>query len=505
MSEGQAQEASDLLRQRRLKIARLRERGVDPYPLRADCTHSTAEALQMLQEWKEKGGQGGPPEVVKLCGRIMSVRVMGKASFAHIADGSGPIQVYLRLADDGVDEETYELFRRDLDIGDIVQVVGTLFVTRTGEPTLKVTGLTLLAKSLRPLPEKWHGLKEVETRYRQRYLDLIVNEEARRVFIARSHIVAALRRFMDAQGFIEVETPVLQPIYGGALARPFTTYYHALDQEVFLRIADELYLKRLIVGGLDRVYEICKDFRNEGVSSHHNPEFTQLEVYQAYADYTDMMTLAEDAFSSVSREVLGTAQITYQGQEIDLSPPWRRLPMRDAILEQTGLDIYEAPTVDALRQQVEKKGLEVDPQPTRGMLVDEIFSEYVEPRLIEPTFIIDFPLEISPFAKKKPDNPDLVERFEFFIGGLELGNAFSELNDPVDQRERFLEQTKHREAGDEEAHPMDEDYVQALEYGMPTTGGMGWGIDRMVMLLTDQSSIREVILFPHLRTKDATP
>lgn len=505
MSEEETQEASDLLGQRRLKTARLREGGVDPYPLRAECTHSTAEALQMLQEWREKGGQGGPPEVVRLCGRIMSVRVMGKASFAHVADGSGPIQVYLRLADDGVDEETYELFRRDLDIGDIVQVVGTLFVTRTGEPSLKVTGLTLLAKSLRPLPEKWHGLKDVETRYRQRYLDLIVNEEARRVFIARSHIVAALRRFMDARGFIEVETPVLQPIYGGALARPFTTYYHALDQEVFLRIADELYLKRLIVGGLDRVYEICKDFRNEGVSSHHNPEFTQLEVYQAYADYTDMMTLAEDAFSSVSREVLGTAQITYQGQEIDLSPPWRRLPMRDAILEQTGLDIYEAPTVDALGQQVEKKGLEVDPQPTRGMLVDEIFSEYVEPKLIEPTFIIDFPLEISPFAKKKPDNPDLVERFEFFIGGLELGNAFSELNDPVDQRERFLEQTKQREAGDEEAHPMDEDYVRALEYGMPPTGGMGWGIDRMVMLLTDQSSIREVILFPHLRTKDATP
>jgi len=429
---------------------------------------------------------------------------MGKASFAHIADGSGSIQVYLRLADDGVDEETYELFRRDLDIGDIVQAQGTLFFTKTGEPSLKVIRLTLLAKSLRPLPEKWHGLKDVETRYRQRYLDLIVNEEARRVFIARSQIVAALRRFMDARGFIEVETPVLQPIYGGALARPFTTYYFALDQEVFLRIADELYLKRLIVGGLDRVYEICKDFRNEGVSSQHNPEFTQLEVYQAYADYTDMMTLAEDAFSSVSREVLGTAQITYQGQEIDLSPPWRRLPMRDAILEQTGLDIYDAPTVETLRQHVDEKGLEVDPQPTRGMLVDEIFSEYVEPKLIQPTFIIDFPLEISPFAKKKPDNPDLVERFEFFIGGLEMGNAFSELNDPVDQRERFLEQMKQREAGDEEAHPMDEDYVRALEYGMPPTGGMGWGIDRMVMLLTDQSSIREVILFPHLRTKDTT-
>jgi lysyl-tRNA synthetase class 2 len=504
MSEEETQETSDLLGQRRLKLARLRENGVEPYPLRAECTHSTAEAVEMLEEWKDKGGEGGPPDVITLCGRMMSVRVMGKASFAHIADGSGRIQIYLRLADDGVDSETYELFKRDLDIGDIVQAEGTLFFTRTGEPSLRVTKLTLLAKSLRPLPEKWHGLKDVEIRYRQRYLDLIVNEEARRVFVARSHIVAALRRFMDSRGFIEVETPVLQPIYGGAMARPFTTYYHALDQEVFLRIADELYLKRLIVGGLDRVYEICKDFRNEGVSSQHNPEFTMLEAYQAYGDYHDMMTLAEGAYFHVAQEVLGTAQITYQGQEIDLTPPWRRLPMRDAILEQTGIDIYEAPTLDLLRQQVEQYGLEVDPQPTRGMLIDEIFSEHVEAGLIQPTFIIDFPLEISPFAKRKPDHPDVVERFELFIGGLEMANAFSELNDPIDQRERFLDQERQREAGDEESHPMDEDYVRALEYGMPPTGGIGCGVDRMVMLLTDQSSIREVILFPHLRTKDAT-
>ncbi len=503
MSEEQSQDSSDLFEQRRLKLERLREKGIDPYPLRAECTHSTAEAIRMLEEWKEKGGEDGPPEVVKLCGRMMSVRVMGKASFAHIADGSGRFQTYVRLADEGVDAETYELFKRDLDIGDIIQVEGTLFFTRTGEPSLRVTKLTLLAKSLRPLPEKWHGLKDVETRYRQRYVDLIVNEDARRVFVTRSHIVAALRRFMDSRGFIEVETPVLQPIYGGAMARPFTTYYHALDQEVFLRIADELYLKRLIVGGLDRVYEICKDFRNEGVSSHHNPEFTQLEVYQAYADYHDMMSLAEDAFSHVAEVVLGTVRVSYQGHELDLTPPWRRLPMRDGILEETGIDIYQAPTVELLRQRVEDQGLDVDPQPTRGSLVDEIFSEYVEPKLIQPTFITDFPLEISPLAKKKPDNPDLVERFELFIGGLELGNAFSELNDPVDQRERFMEQGRQREAGDDEAHPMDEDYVRALEFGMPPTGGMGWGIDRMVMLFTDQSSIREVILFPHLRTKGA--
>lgn len=501
MTGEETEELSDLLRERREKLRRLRFGGVDPYPLRAECTHTTAQAVGMLVEWKEKEGAGGPPDVVKLCGRIMSVRVMGKASFAHIADGSGRIQIYLRLAEDGVDEESYELFRRNLDIGDIIQVEGALFFTRTGEPTLRVTSLTLLAKSLRPLPEKWHGLKDVEIRYRQRYLDLIVNEETRRIFITRSRIVAALRRFMDERGFIEVETPVLQPIYGGAIARPFVTYYHALDQEVFLRIADELYLKRLIVGGLDRVYEICKDFRNEGVSSHHNPEFTQLEVYQAYADYRDMMSLAEDAFSHIAQEVLGTTQIGYQGHSIDLTPPWSRLPMRDAILGKTRIDIDELPTLESLRQRVEEEGLEVDLQPTRGTLVDEIFSEYVEPKLIQPTFIIDFPLEISPFAKKKPDQPDLVERFELFIGGLELGNAFTELNDPEDQRERFLAQRRLREAGDEEAHPMDEDYVRALEYGMPPTGGMGWGIDRMVMLFTDQASIREVILFPHLRTK----
>jgi lysyl-tRNA synthetase class 2 len=505
MSEEQAQELGDLLGQRHLKLEQLRARGIDPYPLRAECTHTTVQALGMLEQWKEREGEAGPPDVVDLCGRIMSVRVMGKASFAHIADGSGRIQLYLRLADDGVGEETYESFRRDLDIGDIIRATGTLFFTRTGEPSLKVTEINLLAKSLRPLPEKWHGLKDVETRYRQRYLDLIVNQQARHIFVTRSRIISALRRFMDEQGFIEVETPVLQPIYGGAMARPFTTYYHALDQEVFLRIADELYLKRLIVGGLDRVYEICKDFRNEGVSSQHNPEFTQLEVYQAYADYCDMMTLSEEAFFQVAQEVLGTVRISYQGHSIDLTPPWRRLPMRDAILQETNVDIEEARELDLLRQRVDEQKLEVDAQPTYGRLVDEIFSEYVEPKLIEPTFVVDYPLEISPFAKKKPDKPHLVERFELFIGGLELGNAFSELNDPLDQRERFLAQREQWEAGDEEAHPMDEDYIRALEYGMPPTGGMGWGIDRMVMLFTDQSSIREVILFPHLRSKEVAP
>lgn len=504
MSQEETQESSDLFRQRRVKLDKLRENGIDPYPLRSERTHSVAEALRTLREWREGGGEGGPPDVVKLCGRMMSVRVMGKAAFAHIAEGSDRIQIYLRLARDGVDEDTYEFFKRDLDIGDIVQAEGTLFFTRTGEPSLKVTKLTLLAKSLRPLPEKWHGLKDVETRYRQRYLDLIANEHVRQVFVTRSRVIAAVRRFMDEQGFMEVETPVLQPIYGGAMARPFTTHYHALDQEVYLRIADELYLKRLIVGGLDRVYEICKDFRNEGISSQHNPEFTMLEVYQAYADYHDMMALAEDIFFHTAQEVLGTAQITYQSHTIDLTPPWPRVSMKDAILEQTGIDIEQAVNLDLLGQRVEDAGLEVDAQPTWGKLVDEIFSEYVEPKLIQPTFIVDFPLEISPFAKKKPDNPHLVERFELFVGGLELGNAFSELNDPLDQRERFLAQREQQDAGDEEAHPMDEDYIGALEYGMPPTGGMGLGIDRMIMLFTDQASIREVILFPHLRTKQVT-
>jgi lysyl-tRNA synthetase class 2 len=504
MTDRQNQDMSDLLRQRRLKLDRLRDSGIDPFSLRAECTHTVAHALRLLEAWKQDGGNGGPPDVVTLCGRMMSVRLMGKAAFAHIADGSGRIQIYLRLADDAVDQETFDFFKRDLDIGDFVQARGTLFFTRTGEPSLMVKKLTLLAKSLRPPPEKWHGLKDVETRYRQRYLDLLANEEVRNVFVLRSRVIAAVRRFMEERGFIEVETPVLQPIYGGAMARPFTTYYHALDQQVYLRIADELYLKRLIVGGLDRVYEICKDFRNEGVSSQHNPEFTMMEVYQAYADYHDMMDLAEDIFTHTAQEVLGTSHITYQGQHIDLAPPWQRVTMRDAIRELTGVDIQEAGTLDLLRQRIEKARLAVDRKPTWGKLVDEIFSEYVEPTLIQPTFIVDFPLEISPLAKRKPGDPHLVERFELFIGALELGNAFSELNDPIDQRERFLAQRRAHDAGDEEAHPMDEDYVEALEYGMPPTGGMGLGIDRMAMLFTDQASIREVILFPHMRTKGRT-
>ncbi len=478
--------------QRLLKLKRLRERGIDPYPPRVERTHTAAEALQAFEQ-----GDGQIP--VKVVGRLMSIRVMGRATFAHIADGSGRIQIYLRQ--DTLGEERYEHFRRDFDIGDFIGVEGTLFRTRTGEVTVRVEDFTMLAKSLRTLPEKWHGLKDVETRYRQRYLDLIANEEVRQIFVTRSRIISAMRRFLDERGFLEVETPILQPIYGGAAARPFETYHHALDRKLYLRIADELYLKRLIIGGYERVYEIGKDFRNEGISTKHNPEFTMMECYQAYADYNDIMELTEQMIATIAEEVLGTKRVVYQGQTVDLTPPWARVTLREVILEHSGVDMDAYPDRPSLLARIEELGLEVDPKPTWGKLVDELFKEYVEPKLIQPVFITDYPLELSPLAKRKRDNPRLVERFEAFLGGIEVANAFTELNDPLDQRERFLEQIKRREAGDEEAHPMDEDYILALMYGMPPTGGLGVGIDRLVMFFTNQTSIREVILFPQLRAK----
>jgi lysyl-tRNA synthetase class 2 len=359
----------------------------------------------------------------------------------------------------------------------------------------------MLAKALRPLPEKWHGLTDVEARYRQRYLDLLVNERARNTFVIRTRLISAIRRYLDERGFLEVETPVLQPIYGGAAARPFVTHHNELDADLYLRISDELYLKRLIIGGLDRVYEIGHDFRNEGVSTRHNPEFTQIEVYQAFADYNDMMCLTEDVWHAAATEVLGTAKVTFQGQELDFTPPWRRLRMRDAILEATGIDIAVCRDLDVLRQQIQERKLELDWKPTWGQQIEELMKEFVEPHLIQPTFLLDYPLDISPLAKQKADAPGFVERFEFFIGTLECGNAFSELNDPLDQRARFEMQGRQLQAGDEEAHPMDEDWIRALEYGMPPTGGLGFGIDRMTMLFTDNPSIREVILFPALRSK----
>mgnify|MGYP005840326527 FL=1 len=487
---------TDQREQRLEKLARLRASGVDPYPAHFHPTHTTAQALAAFEEAEASGGTVR----ATVGGRLVAIRVMGKSTFAHIADGTGRLQIYLRI--DEVGSEAYERFTRDLDLGDFVGVTGEMFRTRTGEATLRVEEYTLLAKALRPLPSKWHGLRDVELRYRQRYLDLIANPDVRRIFEVRTRLVTAVRQLLDERGFMEVETPILQPIYGGAAARPFTTYHNELETTLYLRIADELYLKRLIIGGFDRVYEIGKDFRNEGISYKHNPEFTQLEAYQAYADYHDMMRLVEEVWSEAAVRVLGEPVVERAGHRIDLTPPWRRITMRDAILERTGIDIEAHRDLPSLQAAMAERRLQTDPQPTWGRQVDELFATFVEANLIEPTFIVDYPVEISPLAKRKPGAPHLVERFEFFIGGLELGNAFSELNDPIDQRERFLAQYRDLTAGDEEAHPIDEAFLTALEYGMPPTGGVGWGIDRMTMLFTGQTSIREVILFPQLRSKD---
>jgi lysyl-tRNA synthetase class 2 len=477
------------------KLARLRSAGIDPYPARFRPTHTTQSALAAFEEAERRGGA----VEATVGGRLASVRVMGRSAFAHLVDSAGRLQLYLRI--DEVGDEAYERLVRDLDLGDIVGATGEMFRTRTGEVTLRVREYSLLAKALRPPPSRWHGLRDVEARYRQRYLDLLANPEVRRIFEIRTRLLAATRQALDERGFVEVETPILQPIYGGAAARPFTTYHNELDEMLYLRIADELYLKRLIIGGLDRVYEIGKDFRNEGVSYKHNPEFTQLEAYQAYADYHDMMRLVEEVWSQVTTRAFGEPSVERAGRRIDLTPPWRRVTLRDAILEATGIDFDVHRDLAALQAAVAARNLELGPQRTWGRLIDALFSQYVEPNLIEPTFIMDYPVEISPLAKRKPEAPQLVERFEFFIGGLELGNAFSELNDPLDQRERFAAQRRDMASGDEEAHPMDEPFLLALEYGMPPTGGVGWGMDRMTMLFTGQSSIREVILFPQLRSK----
>jgi lysyl-tRNA synthetase class 2 len=488
------EDLNELERQRRIKLERIRSKGIDPYPPRATRTHTTAQARAALE-----AVQDGKPAAT-LAGRLVAIRVMGKASFAHLQDGEGRLQLYLRQDDLGAG--AYDLFRHDLDLGDFVEAGGYMFRTKTGEPTLHVTALRLLAKALRPLPEKWHGLKDQELRYRQRYLDLLSNEEARRVFILRTRVVSAMRRYLDAQGFLEVETPTLQPLYGGANARPFVTHHNTLDLDLYLRISDELYLKRLIVGGLERVYEIGKDFRNEGIDTRHLPEFTMMECYAAYWDYQAVMQLVENMLSTIAREVLGTVQVTYGAHVVDLTPPWRRITMRDAILDECDLDIMQFPDLPALVDEVKRLGLKVERQRTWGKLVEEIFSAYVEPRLIQPAFITEYPRDISPLAKKKPGEPRVVERFEAFFAGLECGNAFTELNDPQDQRDRFVELARAKDMGDEETHPVDEDYILALEYGMPPTGGLGIGIDRLTMLLANQTSMREVVLFPTLRTKE---
>ena len=428
----------------------------------------------------------------------MANRPMGKISFLDLRDGSGKIQ--LCLYKNRLSEESLKLFQ-DLDIGDIIGVSGKLFRTKSGEPTLEVESLTLLAKSLQPLPEKWHGLADVDKRYRQRYLDLIANAETKETFQVRSRIIAAIRDFLNQRGFLEVETPVLQPSAGGALARPFTTHHHALDQDFYLRIALELHLKRLLIGGFDRVYELGRIFRNEGVSTKHNPEFTMLESYEAYVDYNDVMSMVEEMVSEVCQQVLGSDKVEFGGEIINLKPPWQRLELRQAIIKYAGIDFEKYPDADSLRAEMLKLKMEVDPQKDRGRLIDELISTFVEPNLMQPTFLADYPVEMSPLAKTKPDNDRLVERFEAFAGGMEIANAFTELNDPIEQRERFIRQQKVREGEAEVEETIDQDFLLALEYGMPPAGGLGVGIDRLVMLLTGQQSIREVILFPQLREK----
>jgi len=486
-----------ITQQRRQKLEKLRRRGIDPYPSSYDRSHTTRQALELLER-QEKRGQDRT-KAVSLAGRLTAMRKMGKTSFADLRDGEGKIQ--LCFYKDHFDEKTLEVFQ-DLDIGDIIGASGRLFRTKTNEPTLDIESFTLLAKSLRPLPEKWHGLADVDTRYRQRYLDLIANAPAREVFLVRSRAIAAIRQFLNKRGFIEVETPVLQPAAGGALASPFTTHHNALDQDFYLRIALELHLKRLLVGGFDRVYELGRIFRNEGVSTEHHPEFTMLESYQAYADYNDVMAMLEEMVSSASQEVLSTTKVKFGEDAINFKPPWKRITLRQAVKKYSGIDFVAYPTADGLREKMRSLKIEVDPKKNWAKLVDELIKEFVRPKLIQPTIIFDYPLSMSPLAKNKPGEERVVERFQAIAGGLEIANAYTELNDPLEQRERFEEQLKERQAGDEERWSIDEDYLTALEYGMPPAGGLGVGIDRLVMLLTNQPAIREVILFPQLREKE---
>ncbi len=476
------------------RLHTLQEKGINPYPNRVERTHTIAEVLEHFNDWE------GPEGSFTLTGRIRLMRDMGKSSFAHIEDGTGRIQVYFRINDIG--EEPYRMLKL-LDIGDFIQVSGFLFRTKTGERTLHALNYRLLSKSLRPLPEKYHGLEDRELRQRKRYLDLIANgEEVRTIFVTRSRVISAMRRYLDEHGFLEVETPILQPLYGGATARPFVTHHNTLDRDLYLRIAVELYLKRLIIGGIDRVYEIGRDFRNEGIDRSHNPEFTMMECYQAYADYNDMMKLVEEMISYIAQEVKGTQVITYQGTEIDLTPPWPRIPLLDAIAEYTGIDVNRFPDRESLAAEMRAQGYEVDATASRGRLIDDLKSAMFRkgiPALRQALFLTDYPLEISPLAKQHPEFPGLTERFQPFVGGLELGNAFTELNNPIDQRARFEDQMRQRAQGDEEAQVLDEDFLEAMEVGMPPTGGLGIGIDRLAMLMSNQESIRDVILFPTMR------
>ena len=492
-----------ITQQRLDSLNRIRARGTNPYPHCYRPSHTVKKAIALLVEHETEASQYS----VSLAGRVVARRSIGKMAFFDIRDSSGKIQLCFRY--DLLAKDRYELLQ-EIDIGDIIGAKGKLFRTKTGEITLEVSNYVMLCKSLRPLPEKWHGLADVEKRYRQRYLDLISNEDTKTIFMLRSRIITAIRNFLNTQGFLEVETPVLQPEAGGAAARPFITHHQALDEDLYLRIALELHLKRLVVGGFDKVYEMGRAFRNEGISVKHNPEFTLLECYQAYSDYNDMMNLVEEMVSHIAQEVLGDTKITCNGETIDFTPPWQRLYLRETIEKYCGIDFEDYPDAESLLEATapkvaeaafEGKRLGLGDKFSRGTLIDKLISTFVEPNLIQPTFLLDYPVEMSPLAKRKRGNDRLVERFEAFINGVEVANAFTELNDPVEQRERFHRQLEER-AIDEEAEIADEDFLQALEYGMPPTGGLGIGIDRLVMLLTGQKSIREVILFPQLKIKE---
>ena len=487
----QEQDLNQLMIVRRDKLNKLKEEGKDPYKItKFNRTHTSKEIIDNYDELEGKD--------VTVAGRIMAKRIMGKASFCHIQDSTGKIQSYVSINDLG--EESYKSFKED-DIGDIIGITGFVFKTKTGEISIHAKEVTLLSKSLRPLPEKFHGLKDTDLRYRQRYIDLIVNPEVKDTFLLRSKIIGNIRKILEEKGFLEVETPILNTISGGATARPFITHHNTLDIDMYLRIALELNLKRLIVGGYDKVYELGRVFRNEGMDIRHNPEFTMLELYAAFQDYHDMMDITEELFSRTAKEVLGTTKITYQGQEIDLAPGWRRISMIDSIKEVTGIDFNTINTDEEAVALAKERNIKIPDQTkeTRGDVISLFFDEYVEKTLIQPTFIYDYPVEISPLAKKCSKDERLTERFEVFINGREYGNAFSELNDPIDQYERFKKQVEARNAGDEEAGMMDEDYIQALEIGLPPTGGLGIGMDRFIMLLTDAASIRDVLLFPTMR------
>ncbi len=489
MSNIQEKDTNQIIQQKIEKVKELREMGINPFGRKYDKKNYVKEILE---------SEEGTDKIFKTAGRVMSYRAMGKNIFGHLEDPTGKIQFYAKQ--DEVGEENYEIFKK-INVGDFIGIEGGVFRTKTGELTIRITKFEILSKNLRPLPEKFHGLTDVETRYRQRYVDLIMNREVKDNFVKRIEIIRYIRKYLEERDFLEVETPMMHPIAGGAAAKPFVTHHNALDMTLFLRIAPELYLKRLIVGGYERVFEINRNFRNEGISTRHNPEFTMMELYQAYADYNDMMNLTEDMVSSLAKDVFGSEEIEYEGVKINYAKPWKRMTMIEAIKEYTGKDFYTIKTQEETYKIAREFGIDVKPTDSYYKIINEIFEEKVEHHLVQPTFITEYPRELSPLAKNKEGSTEFVDRFEIFVYGRELGNAYSELNDPIDQKERFEDQMKEKEKGDEEAHMMDEDFVAALEYGLPPTGGLGIGIDRLVMFMTNSASIRDVIFFPHMRHK----